>query len=341
MNIDVIETYPKSINDLFGLLNRKIDISEMLFYFKVKNETNDSSSEYDELSAKLKFLSFSNTFVLVKKGWLPLHLAQPQNFFLDRNIISRIKTMQGKSKENRCKLEYQELNFLNSNEVTLNVLLHAIEADYQRNPTFQEFCDSVTDSRIAIKNIFPNVNVFDFNDEYLKIAYDFVFNDGVKFSNLMNFFMEISNFLLSKCSVGAEQKVLDNLIRSAEKNSISLKSLSFYAAISCLYEDIHGDIFSIGRKLIKPKMQFTIKDAYNVAADIRHIELTSVFQVLDEPRVVNFITKDMALAALWVSTNPLVTISENNYNIKYEVHNLLLPRLSEECFKELISSFGR
>ncbi|MFP4532703.1 MAG: hypothetical protein ACLFNS_08470 [Desulfobacterales bacterium] len=78
---------------------------------------------------------------------------------------------------------------------------------------------------------------------------------------------------------------------------------SFVAVLSCLYEDVSGDGQLLAKRILKPNIKYSDKEAYNALFDLRMLELFLLFQPFNN-KPCALCTCDKALAAFWCAIQP-------------------------------------
>lgn len=281
-------------------------------------------------------------YALVPGGWLPLPLALPAKFLVDRNVVAQLKNIKNGAKRADTATFDWWAQFFKQGTASFNALPFAWESNARRTPSYDEFCASMTEGVAELKNAFPSCEVIQFNDNSLQAAYKMLSGFIERSTKECDFIVQASQLLANKIALGKEESILGRLISAAKANEILPFSPPLTAALSCLYDDHTGGTFSIGRALLKPKISHTLEMAYNAASDIRHIEIAAAGQVHFGENAFHLATCDKALAAFWCATAPIGEIdASGSFQINYHLNNMLMPRLSQEGFSQLIERVKR
>lgn len=290
-----------------------------------------------KVRAKIQLERNPSPYALVPGGWLPLPLALPTKFLVDRNVVNQLKNIKnGVQRVDTATFDWW-VQFFKQGTASFNALPFAWESNTRKTPSYDEFCSSMAEGVIELENAFPSCEIINFDERALRTAYQMLSGFIERSSKECEFIVQASKLVASRVAVGNEESILSGLVSVAKSSGILPFSLPLVAALSCLYDDHKGGTFSIGRKLLKPKVSHTLEMAYNAASDMRHIEIAAAGQVYFGEAAFHLATCDKALAALWCATAPIGEIDTNGaFEINYHLSNMLMPRLSQESFTQLI-----
>jgi len=351
-NLPIQAHYDGQIYDVIPTSIRPLDLKELLSTFQKSEETtyllqvharnpivnNKLEEGLRPINITLTFQEDIKPYVLVPGGWLPMPLAFPTKFLVDRNVIAQLERIRcGTDRPDELAMKWWN-QFFASGDATFDPLFYGLEGTKRRAPTFNEFTDEIGKGVLELKASFPQCKIIDRDVNVLKSFYEFLlqFEDKVRAESA---FLIAANPILASCSKkGKEEPKLKALIKLAQEHKIEPFSLVFIAAISCLYENNNGGKFSIGRKLLKfnPTI-YSSEMAFNALSDIRHIEMTAQVQtMLQSDSIFSLATCDQGLAAFWCALSPIEKLDDNSKPcFKYSLHEELTPRLSTAEFKEL------
>ena len=122
----------------------------------------------------------------------------------------------------------------------------------------------------------------------------------------------------------------------ARLHGVSTRSLLGLTVLSCLYEDLQGNGYPIGRKILKPKRDYGAKAAYNAISDLRHLELLIAPRLIAPTSTWSLCTCDKALALLWCAASPhdaKLVDGELNFSIVFDER--MFPRATTPELKRL------
>ena len=268
-------------------------------------------------------------FALVPGGWLPLAFAIPPRFLVDRNVIADLRKL--KNGQGNMKLTSIECwaSFFKDGGGTFNPLPYAWEGGLCRMPTFEEFVQAFDKGVLELRSLLPNSQVITYGASQYRTAYQIVKDFEPLAMKETEFLCSISPLVADRVPRGKEHAVEERLVLEARKLGLGLNSLIFIAALSCLYDDPHGNIFSIGRKLLKPSRNYKAEDAFNALSDLRQIELVAAGQAYFSGEAFSLSTSDHGLASLWCALSPR-GISPNGTIIEFtfDLTKELFPRLA-------------
>jgi hypothetical protein len=276
-------------------------------------------------------------FALVRGGWLPLPLAIPPRFLVDRNIVIALRKLRFGQLVERQEITWW-FQFFEKGSAIFNPLPYAFEAGYRRKPTMEEFVAAYDEGVAELSRSFPKCEVVSYQSANYQGAYAQLEALDERNAAETEFLMRTCGLVANRVSRSRESKVLKRIVSTADSLGIPRASLAVLGIISCLFEDLHGTVPSIGRKVIKPSDMYSKADAFNALNDLRHIELAVAGQVYFGDDAFCLCTRDRAIAMLWCALCPRgVSPTDGAVKLTFDLTSHLVPRLMEEEILELKS----
>lgn len=254
--------------------------------------------------ATMNFDKRTTVYALVQGGWLPPPFVLPPNFLVDRNVVSVLRSIRlGASRGDLAATKWW-LQFFNDPRVLFNPVLCALEGATRSVPRFSDFRIEFDKGRAELCQALPGVSVVSLNDEALAAAYQIILDLQERAEREISFLRAVAPSLTSRVSDREFGSALERLFGEAHAHRVARDSLVFLAALSCLAEDKHGSGVAVGRKLLKPSASYTVADAYNALADMRHLEMLIQSHLLPGRESFALCTADQALALFWAGIAP-------------------------------------
>jgi hypothetical protein len=251
------------------------------------------------IEISLTFDHAATVFSLVPGGWTPMPFTMPPNFLVDQNIVIRLRRIrEGKVVANAEAMHFW-LQLLEGRTTLLNPLPYAWEGQSRRKPTRQEFESSYEAGAHEIAQALPSCSVVQLNQVALDAAYSQLEAFDRRGERETRFLEEVCPLLLNRPAAPALWRTAQEVLALADKHGIQRGALPSLAALSCVFEDEHGAIKSIGKRILKPTARYSEGDAYNALSDIRHMELAAAGQALLPERPFSLCTCDRGLAMFW------------------------------------------
>lgn len=275
-------------------------------------------------------------WVLQLGGWLPLQFSTVGIVLVDKNVLKAIEALTANPGHPDLVVEQRLLSNLNSSRFALNALLCAHEGDFRRIPSHEEFCASLRASYEILAAGMPEARLVDHRHSDLERAYENVTATLMRHAKESSFLLQIAPSLHARVSATNTKKTERALLSAARDGGLDLRSFVVLAALSCLYEPQDGSEPMIGRRVIKPKSNYSQADAHNALSDLRSLEMLSLAVGLEGPPI-GYCTRDRGLAAFWTYlrvSNP--TWSGNKFSATLSPAEQLFPRLGEAGVRDLL-----
>ena len=142
--------------------------------------------------------------------------------------------------------------------------------------------------------------------------------------------------LVGRVKQGKESRIEAAIFAACKRYGVPRHSFVTIATLSCLYEDQHGDVYEIGRHVLKPSRNYSATDAYNAVSDLGHLKLAIISGALYGAQLFSLATSDRALASFWCALRPVGRLDEHgDIDIESDLAPELFPRLSNESLKRL------
>lgn len=330
-----IEFVPKSVEPL-GLLELWATLEDERpayhLNFVADNPIVDGQQQNGSgsIKATINFHETPTPFALVQGGWLPLPLVIPPMFLVDRNVVAHLRRLNDGASNDKLRAFKWWMQFFSEGSATFNPLPYAWEGGLRKTPSFQEFVSSFEEGVSEIRVALPKSKVITYGPDQYRAAYQMIQDFEPRALKEVAFLCAVCPLVADRANRSSEKQLLNTIVLNAESHGIGLNSLVFVVVLSCLYDDLQGRAFSIGRRLLKPKRVYEADAAFNALADLRHIEVAAAGQVYFGDRSFSLSTCDHALASLWCALSPRGIYSEGHeIEFTFDLTKELFPRLSE------------
>lgn len=275
------------------------------------------------------------TYVLAMGGWFPPPFLPQGILLLDRNILQILFILNRGSKKHNNEANRWWLSLFNSEAITLNPILCAIEGENRRTQSYSEFCNSFDYACDLVRTHLPLSNVINYNEVHYRAGYQSIIDREQRTQKEIQFLVKISDLIYHRVPEKRLREVEDELVSESEKIGISRMSIVFILALSCLYERKDGVEPLIGRKVLKPKPGYSKSDAYNAISDISFLEMLALSNGLGIENF-SFCTRDKHLAALWCSLKLTAAVwQDGNATFNVTLQESLFPRLNTVQIQDL------
>lgn len=289
-----------------------------------------------DVSMTLHLTMAPTPYALVAGGWLPLPFVLPQRFLLDRNVVSTLRRIREHgARDGDATFEWWT-NFFQGGAAIFNPLPYAYEGARRRIPTKEEFEQSFLEGRRELVQAFPDATIIAFHEAHAEAAYAQLEALVVRGERDARFLLDAVPLIVERVSRRSEAKVRDKILELSLKHGVIPNALICLAIFSALFDDVHGSVPSIGRRLVKPKANYSSEDAYNVISDLRHVELAALSGAVVDDGQFALCTADRALAEFW---SALAVRGESTVdallNLHYSLGTEFMPRLQQSEINEL------
>lgn len=288
---------------------------------------------------KGEFLHGPAPFALVAGGWLPMLFSIPQYFLVDRNVVARLRRIREQGPRDGDASFHWWTNIFEGAAGLFNPLPYAYEGRYRRIPSLQEFESAFVEGVLELREAFPNASVVEYERVQVESAYQHLMSLQERSERETRFLLEAVPLVLNRVSRERERVAQGQVLQLASRLSVSRDSLVVLAVLSVLYEDVHGNPMSVGRRLLKPTANYSAADSYNAVSDLRHIELAALsHSVLPEHRFA-LCTNDLGIALFWTSLEIRGGRTEESlFNVHYGLGNDLFARLTEQEIGQVLNA---
>lgn len=327
---------PLGISDLWKVQADRS--AELTFRFRGKDaKFNDVlQTEPFDVTMTLQFTMSPAPYALVAGGWLPLPFVLPQRFLVDRNVVSNLRRIREHGANDGDATFEWWTKFFKGGAAIFNPLLYAYEGAQRRLPTRMEFEQAFAEGRVELLHAFPEANTVELQSAHVDAAYEQLAALAARGGRDAVFLMAVMPLILHRVARKSEARIRDQILELALKHKVVLSAPVSLAVFSCLFDDVHGSVPSIGRRLLKPKENYSLEDAYNAVSDIRHVELAALSGAVVADGQFALCTADRALAEFWTALSVRSeSTSDGLLQLHYSVSTELMPRLQHSEINEL------
>lgn len=336
--VEIVPTYIRP----FGSTDIRTLEKNQMFALEMELEADDAVIDGERqtgrarLKAKVAFDKPVTIYALVQGGWLPLPFAIPARFLVDRNVvISMRKIREGRVNANAEALQWWTKFFAKGSGM-FNPLPFAFEAGFRRKPTMAEFAAAYDDGASELLDALPGCHIVKFEESNYRVAYAQLEAFDGQNEREVKFLQATCPLIVQRVPRQAEADVAKVIVQTADKYQVNRTSFATLAALSCLYEDVHGTLPAIGRQILKPKSVYSEADAFNALSDIRHVELAATGQAYFKQEAFSLCTCDKALALMWSALSLRGdSPSGGEVEFTFDLTTDLFSRLSEDELLEV------
>lgn len=275
-------------------------------------------------------------FALVRQGWLPPPFAIPPRFLVDRNVIIALRKLRlGQVALDSSEVQWW-MKFFEEGRGMFNPLPYAFEAGYQRKPTMAEFVAAFDEGVTELRKGLQKCEVVSYRRADYQAAYAQLEAFDERSAAEIEFLRQTSGLVAERVPRRREREVLSKIVATADRLGLDRAALVVLVVISCLFEDLHGSSASVGRRIIKPKQNYSTANAFNAINDLRHVELAAAGQTYFGENAFHLCTCDRGIAMLWCALSLRgVSPARGAIEFTFDLTNELFPRLSDEEILEL------
>lgn len=288
-------------------------------------------------------LTFSITFdhpvkvwALQMGGWLPLPFCTAPMLLVDRNVTSALMAIRDNPNLPGTDAQRWWLDFINSEQFTVNPLLCAMEGKTRSVPTLAEFRQAFEEASQVLALGLPRTRLVTYTDVHFNAVFDTITRLAERYSSEVKFLLQVVSMIVDRQPMVNLAKIEHDIFNAACLNRLRPQSLVVVAVLSCLYEPQDGSEPRIGRGVLRPSKFFTEQDAHNALSDLRALEMLAAVNALSGVNAA-LCTRDKYLAAFWCELairNPKYVDDSACFVAKPS--NQLFPRMSESEFAKLV-----
>jgi hypothetical protein len=282
------------------------------------------------VNATVSFEHGPAPYALVPGGWLPMPFVTPQYFVVDRNVVSTLRHIreQGPPADQLAFAWWSTL--FDGATALFNPMLYALEGNKRRTPSPEEFKVAFLEGAAEIERALPKAQIVRYGPEHFEACNELIRDLTQRSLCEAKFFKSIAPLVAQRAPAGKEARIKEEILRTAQACELRLASFPVIAALSTLYEDVHGEAKSPGRALMKPRARYSDQDAYNAVSDLRHIELAAASQGFPDSQRFALCTNDLGIAAFWCATQIRSEIEPTNaISLSFTFTEHLFARLDE------------
>jgi hypothetical protein len=329
------EVVPLGFDDLVALHGRLRD--PISFPLKVRGARVESS-DFDHIdcsqrltfSADLQSNHGSTVLALVNGGWLPSGLALDDEILLlpDRCTVAAIRSrFVGGARKDGLKDDF--LEFARGKRLRINPMLYAMEGKSGRlNPTESELSELFDRAAEKILEALPNAVVFPEKVHVMRGAMGLLNDMADGFAARQRFLVKAAPLIATPVRHANLQRVWFQLMDLRERYGVPKASMLVCALLSA---SAARPAMNPAQALLKPRRNYTDKNAFNALADLRALDLLIAAGADSPEQRVALLTEDRALALYWTGLQ-INSLRRDGSNIHYAInpHRALFGRLSEQ-----------
>lgn len=294
-------------------------------------------SDEARISFSIRFDHPVVIWVLQLGGWLPLPLTSVGVVLVDKNVLGAIEALEANPDREDMAVERWWLSHLNSERFALNTVLCAHEGDTMSIPIYSEFCDTLARYTGSLARNLPKARLVEHCTSDLDRLFENVTATVERQARETRFLLEVAPQLSHRASAVRAPELEKRVVAAARDFDLNLQTFVVLSALSCLYERQDGSEPMIGRGVLKPRSDYSSKDAHNAISDLRSLEMLAMAAGIDGPSI-GYCTRDKDLAALWTN----LRVSEprwvgNTFSATVSPAQEIFPRLDAEAVGKLLS----
>ena len=270
-----------------------------------------------------------------RPGQKYLPLLRDELILLDRNVLSNVSS----SRRHASAAVNYWVNEFNRVSRNINPIMTAYEGCFARQPSRLEFQMELADTHRKLSLAYPHKNVIMHTPDTSGGLFDALEPKRRKQREEAEFLLETAGIAVNRPNDRDLMPKIRAVLAAASSHGLLRHSLSHIALISCLAESRHGDSRSAGRRVIKPKVGFNDRDAYNAISDLHLLEFLIASSAYSFGSIV-LCTMDQGLAQFWhgLQVSRSVRTQADDIDFRFRVDKSLFPRLSNDQLEELRSA---
>lgn len=271
-------------------------------------------------------------FCLTWGGHIQIPFIANELLLLDRNLLSKIKN----TERLKDKAEFYWISEFSRVARNLNPILTAYEGCLTRQPNKEEFQEELELAGASLRRVYPTKNVISHSAELSATLFDALARKLERKHIETQFLEQAAALVAHRPSDKDLMPRLHEIIAIGAKAGLTSQSLVTPALLSCLGEKRDGSQLSPGRRILKPKPNYTHQNAYNAISDLQYLEFLIAASANPQGPVA-LCTTDRGLAEFWLALSPTKAQrdSDNDINFKLKFDKKLMPRLSNDQLAEI------
>ncbi|MCC6653001.1 MAG: hypothetical protein IT348_17740 [Candidatus Eisenbacteria bacterium] len=277
-------------------------------------------------------------FGLVAGGWLPISLAAPPRYLIDRSMVGMFRRLAAGTGRRDAPANQWWLGRFPVPDPWINALPCALEGDQRTTPSFDAFVRSLRAAELDVRRVLPAARQPMFGPDTLPELYRVIAELSHRIPAETNFLLQAEPLIREPRGTRERPQVQRQILTLAAQCNLRHGSLALAAVISSLYDT--GAPAS-GRGIIKPRAGYDSGDAYNALSDLRMLELAAVAGIwgtsskqLIDPHIL--LTRDRAVAEMWCTLRPrCVRCDESGAQITCDLDPRGFPNYPENELEEL------
>jgi hypothetical protein len=325
---------PLTLDDLSSLLDDPKSSIDIAYRGEWYDITEKNCHEKINGTMSVVFDKPPRPFALVRGGWLPMPFVIPPQFFVDRNVVSKLKSLTS-SNPRPSEADFSSwMQTLLQGRPLFNPLPYAWESANRRRPTFSEFEQELVKARQEILHAFPNATVSSFEAKSTAAAYHQLIEFVEREQRQTQFLLNVAPNLVDTVADSKIEQTKQRIFAAALAHGVPRRGILMFAVMSTLFESNRE--MSIGRSLLKPKPNYNVADAYNAISDLRAIELLVGSHAMAPTHPPALATDDIALVKFWCALGLRAKMPiTGGWKFSYSFSNLLFARLDSKQIASL------
>lgn len=291
------------------------------------------------VSATLESTYGSNIVGLLKGGWLPSGLALDDALVLpDRCTVAAIRSrfLGGKVKQGK----YDDfLNFAANHPLKINPMLYAMEGTTGRTyPDETELSELFDRASRLIQEALPNAIIFPAKAAVMRGAIGLLRESAATYTLEQHFLVDAVPLVAPTIGRAKRASVWRELFGLAQHHGVKKTSILMLTLLSATAAKQRMNPAKI---LLKPKQNYTAKNAFNALSDLRALSLL-IAACADFPdQRVALLTEDRALSLLWTGLQAHNFKRDGNHiHCDINPHRSLFSNLTEAELGDMFDSLS-